>query len=83
MREVVDSGRGPRAHKEVAMTNEGTNDESHSGPWVLSVRIPRDIEPRIRQVAKRRTVPPAILIRQLVVERLEQIEHDGERAERQ
>ncbi len=65
------------------MASEGTNAESPSGPWVLSVRIPRDIEPRIRQVAKRRTVPPAILIRQLVVERLEQIERDGERVPQQ
>jgi len=41
--------------------------------------MPRDIEPRIRKAAKRRTVPPAILIRQLVVERLEQIEREEER----
>ncbi len=63
----------------VVMVGEDMNDEAKAGPWVLSVRMPRDIEPRIRKAAKRRTVPPAILIRQLVVERLEQIEREEER----
>jgi predicted DNA-binding protein len=56
--------------------------EDKRQPWVISVRIPRDIEPRLRQLAQRRVVPPAILLRQLIVERLEQIERGEQERER-
>jgi hypothetical protein len=50
--------------------------EDNSEPWATTVRIPRDFEPRLRQLAKRRGVAPAILLRLLIIERLEQIERE-------
>ncbi len=61
--------------------------------WQLTIRLPRDLEPVIREIARQRVVAPAIAVRQLVKERVDQLEHeqtqgyrsleDGEQAIRQ
>ncbi len=41
--------------------------------WQVTVRLPRDLEPMVRALAQQRVVPPAIMLRQLIKERLDQI----------
>ena len=51
-------------------------------PWQLSIRLPREMEPIIRQLAKQRVVPPAVVCRQLIKERLDQLEAESQRGAR-
>lgn len=52
------------------------DDDVGGKPWTLSLRIPRDIEPRVRRQAKRRALPPATLMRVLIVEGVERLERE-------
>lgn len=58
-----------------------TDEEAGERPWQLTIRIPKYLESRFRRMAKQRTVPPAVLIRQLAVERMELVERERERAD--
>ena len=51
-------------------------------PWQLSIRLPREMEPIIRKLAKQRVVPPAVICRQLIKERLDQLEAESQREDR-
>jgi hypothetical protein len=51
--------------------------EPEEKPWQVTARFPPDLAAKIKDLSSRRTVPPAILIRQLVKERLDQLEMDG------
>ncbi len=51
--------------------------------WQVTVRLPRDLEPVIREIARQRVVPPAIAVRQLVKERADQLTQDARRQERE
>ncbi len=50
--------------------------------WQVTVRLPRDLEPAIKEVARQRLVPPTIALRQLIKERLDQLAADARRQER-
>ena len=50
--------------------------------WQLTIRLPRDLEPVIREIARQRVVAPAIAIRQLVKERVDQLAAEARRHER-
>ncbi len=45
-------------------------------PWVMSIRIPRVLEPRIRHQAKRLAQHPVTLMRALIVEGIERLEKE-------
>ncbi len=51
--------------------------------WQLTIRLPRDLEPVIREIARQRVVPPAIAIRQLIKERADQLAMEARRHERE
>ncbi|MGH2411007.1 MAG: hypothetical protein ACRDGS_11650, partial [Chloroflexota bacterium] len=42
--------------------------------WAVTVRLPHELETRIKDLASERLVPPAIALRQLVKERLDEIQ---------
>jgi len=50
--------------------------------WQVTVRLPRDLEPAIKEVARQRLVPPTIALRQLIKERLDQLTAEARRQER-
>jgi len=50
--------------------------------WQLTIRLPRDLEPVIREIARQRVVAPAIAVRQLVKERADQLAAEARRQER-
>lgn len=50
--------------------------------WQVTVRLPRDLEPAIREIARQRVVPPAIAIRQLIKERVDQLAAEERQRER-
>jgi|GEM_PF-5359573 len=43
-------------------------------PRQITVRLPPDLATRLQRLADNRIVPPAILVRQLVKERLDELE---------
>lgn len=49
----------------------------------LRVRLPRELEAAVKEVARQRLVPPTIALRQLIKERLDQIAADTRRHERE
>lgn len=49
------------------------NDEK---PWTLTIRLPRGLETSIRHLARERLVQPSVVVRQLVKERLDEIEQE-------
>ncbi len=51
--------------------------------WQLTIRLPRDLEPVIREIARQRVVAPAIAVRQLVKERADQLTAEARRQERE
>ncbi len=42
--------------------------------WAVTVRLPHELETRIKDLASERLVPPAVALRQLVKERLDQLQ---------
>ncbi|HVA91602.1 MAG TPA: hypothetical protein VNL71_17375 [Chloroflexota bacterium] len=42
--------------------------------WAVTVRLPHELEARIRDLASERLVPPAVALRQLVKERLDELQ---------
>jgi len=50
--------------------------------WQVTVRLPRDLEPAVREIAQQRVVPPAIVLRQLIKERLDQLAQEARRSGR-
>ncbi len=50
--------------------------------WQVTVRLPRDLEPAIKEIAQQRLVPPTIALRQLIKERLDQLTAEARRHER-
>jgi len=51
--------------------------------WQATLRLPRDLEPAVKEVARQRLVPPTIALRQLIKERLDQLAADTRRLERE
>lgn len=43
-------------------------------PWALTIRLPRELEVSIRRLARERLVQPSVVVRQLVKERLDELE---------
>jgi predicted DNA-binding protein len=42
--------------------------------WAVTVRLPHELESRVRDLASERLVPPAVALRQLVKERLDELQ---------
>jgi len=42
--------------------------------WALTIRLPRELEVSIRRLARERLVQPSVVVRQLVKERLDELE---------
>lgn len=51
--------------------------------WQVTVRLPRDLEPAVKEIARQRLVPPTIALRQLIKERIDQLAADTRRQERE
>lgn len=46
--------------------------------WAVTIRLPHDLEEQVREIAASRLVPPAVALRQLVKERLDELRHDDD-----
>jgi predicted DNA-binding protein len=53
--------------------------EKDEKPWTLTIRLPREMEARIRRLASERLVQPSVVVRQLVKERLDEMEREEAR----
>ncbi len=42
--------------------------------WAVTVRLPHDLESRVKDLASERLIPPAVALRQLVKERLDELQ---------
>jgi predicted DNA-binding protein len=42
--------------------------------WAVTVRLPHELESRVKDLASERLVPPAVALRQLVKERLDELQ---------
>jgi len=42
--------------------------------WTLTIRLPRELETAVRRLARERLVQPSVVVRQLVKERLDELE---------
>jgi len=51
--------------------------------WQATLRLPRDLEPAVKEVARQRLVPPTIALRQFIKERLDWSAADARRLERE
>ncbi len=56
-----------------------TEDQS----WQVTLRLPRDLETAIREIARQRVVPPAIALRQIIKEYVDQMAVEPRRHERE
>ncbi len=56
-----------------------TEDQS----WQVTLRLPRDLEPAIREIARQRVVPPAIALRQIIKEYVDRMAVEPRRHERE
>lgn len=46
--------------------------------WAVTIRLPHDLEEQVREIAASRLVPPAVALRQLVKERLDELQRDDD-----
>jgi len=56
------------------MTTDVDNLETEEKPWTLTIRLPRELETAVRRLARERLVQPSVVVRQLVKERLDELE---------
>jgi predicted DNA-binding protein len=64
-------------HRDIGLSAEDIMARTKQKPaldWAVTVRLPHELESRVKDLASERLVPPAVALRQLVKERLDELQ---------